>query len=72
MATQSEATEIGAIRHDLKNMLTALRSGCMLIGSRLGESGDETARSFLEEMLATIERGSDLADRLGRLSKRAQ
>jgi hypothetical protein len=60
------ATEIGAIRHDLKNILTALRSGCVLIDAKLGgaEHEHQEVRGFLSEMLATVRAGPEIVGRL--------
>ncbi len=64
MSNPSEITELEAVRHDLRNVLTALRHGCMLIGSKLDKVEHEEAHAFLDEMGLSIKRGSALVDRL--------
>jgi hypothetical protein len=71
MSARAGASELEAIRHDLKNVLTEFRSGCMLIGSRLDPTEHREVHALLEEMRATLERGSALVDRLRRLDPSA-
>lgn len=58
-----DATELGRLRHDLKNVVTALRSGCMLVGKRV-DPADRDAREILDEMRAELDKASALLDRL--------
>tara|TARA_R110002072_G_scaffold273219_4_gene433832 strand:+ start:23411 stop:23929 length:519 start_codon:yes stop_codon:yes gene_type:complete len=64
---RSEATEMESIRHDLKNLLTAFRSGCLLIGLKIDKRENEDVHALLDEMRAAIETGSSLSDRLRRV-----
>ncbi|MCA8971386.1 MAG: hypothetical protein KDC95_16455 [Planctomycetes bacterium] len=63
-----DVNELDSIRHDLGNVLTALRSGCLLIESSLGkrsrEESDSETRELIEEMRARIEAGAALVERL--------
>ena len=64
----SEVSELSRIRHDLKNFLTAMRSGCLLIEAELGEDEHSSVRGILNEMRAELERGAALAEKLGMLA----
>ncbi len=57
-------SELGGILHGLKNMMTALQSGCMLIESGLQPGADPNTREFLVEMRAELEKGRALLERL--------
>ena len=59
-----EAKQLSGLRHDLKNVLTALKSGCMLIESRLGTGAESEVREYLQEMRAELEKGAALLERL--------
>jgi len=62
-----EARQLAGLRHDLKNVLTALKSGCMLIESSLGKAAESEVREYLQEMRAELDRGSALLERLKEL-----
>lgn len=64
-----EAKEIGDVRHDLKNLMAALRSGCTLIASRLGSGAEPEVLEYLEEMCAELDRGSALLERLREMER---
>lgn len=61
-----DSSEMADLRHDLKNVLLALKSGCLLIDARVAEAEaeGEAVREILEEMRGEIARGVELADRL--------
>jgi N-methylhydantoinase B/oxoprolinase/acetone carboxylase alpha subunit len=67
MSVQREVTELEAIRHDLKNVMTAFRSGCRLIGSMLEKSEHRAIHEFLTEMIEAADDGTSLIQRLGQL-----
>ena len=67
MSTQDALTEVQAIRHDLRNMLSALRSGCMLIEAKLEGTEQAEVQDYLDEMQSAIEGGGRLAERLEQL-----
>lgn len=56
--------ELGSIRHDLKNVITALRSGCLLIESCLQPGAEPGIRELLDDMRAELEKGQALIARL--------
>ena len=64
MPDRTKITELETVRHDLKNVLTSLRHGCMLIGSKLDKDEHEEAHAFLDEMRKSIEQGGSLVERL--------
>ena len=64
MSNHPEITELEATRHDLRNVLTALRHGCVLIGSKLDNIEHEEAHAYLDEMRSSIERGQTLLEGL--------
>lgn len=59
-----EASDLAGVRHDLKNAMTALRSGCMLIESQLRPGDDQGAREILQEMRAELDKATALIGRL--------
>jgi len=59
-----ETSELAGIRHDLKNVLTALRSGCLLIEKELPAEAAPRAAELLEAMREELSKGSALVDRL--------
>ncbi len=71
MPNHSEITELESIRHDLRNVLTALRLGCKLIGSNLDKVEHERAHSVLDEMHRSIEEGNSVVERLRSLEHNA-
>ena len=62
MADQQGITELGALRHDLMNVLTSLQHGCTLIGSKLDDRRHEDVHNLLGEMLRRIENGYSLIE----------
>ena len=60
----SRADEIAQLRHDLKNHLTALRSGCALVLRHL-EAGDvEKVRTYLAQMQKEVTEGFETVARV--------
>lgn len=59
------ATEdLGAVRHDLKNLLTTLWHGCALASAKLAEGEYQEAQAFLDEMRSCVDKGRALVERL--------
>lgn len=56
--------ELESIRHDLLNLLTALRSGCTLIEARLSKSDTQAASLLLGEVREELDKGRSIAERL--------
>ena len=56
--------ELESIRHGLKNVVTALENGCMLIESHLPSTEEPRIRGYLEEMRARLSKALALVDRL--------
>lgn len=52
------------LRHDLKNVLTALDSGCRLLESQLAAVLDDDGREILDEMREAVRQGRTLLDRM--------
>ena len=52
------------VRHDLKNVVTALRSGCMLVERFLTSGDAASALEIVEEMRAELERASGIVERV--------
>jgi signal transduction histidine kinase len=61
--------ELGIVRHDLKNVLSAISLGCTLIERRLRPDCDPEVREFLEEMQAELHKGSAALERLRELDR---
>ena len=61
MTTSHDQAEL---RHGLRNVLAALRSGCALIESRLGPGADPELREVLEQMRAELAAGAALLGRM--------
>jgi hypothetical protein len=59
-----DTSELESIRHDFKNVVTALRSGCALIESRLQPAAEPEVRELLDEMRAELEKSQALVARL--------
>lgn len=58
-----DSRELEDLRHDLKNVLTACRSGCVLIASELRDR-EPVALDYLEEMRTELDKGIVLLERL--------
>ncbi|MCP3918054.1 MAG: hypothetical protein GY711_21100 [bacterium] len=64
-----DKSELDDVRHGLKNVMTALASGCMLIESGLQPGAAPETREYLEEMRAELEKGRALVDRLREIKR---
>ena len=61
--TQDERdTELGAIAHDLSNLMAAIRGFATVIGEDLHD--DPVVRADLDQILKAVEQGIALQDRL--------
>jgi light-regulated signal transduction histidine kinase (bacteriophytochrome) len=56
--------DLERLRHDLKNVLTALDSGCRLLEMQLAAVLDEEGRDVLAEMRAAVRQGRELVEEL--------
>lgn len=52
------------VRHEIKNILTALKSGCYLIERSVRDGQTERVSEFVVDMRAEIERGFEAAERI--------
>lgn len=52
------------LRHDFKNHLTAMRSGCDLLRRYLDAGDEAQVRSYLAQMQRELQNGFALVDRL--------
>jgi nitrogen-specific signal transduction histidine kinase len=59
-----KASSMGMLRHDFKNHLTAMRSGCVLLERYLEVEDLDRVRSYLAQMQSELQRGFALVDRL--------
>ena len=59
-----EAMDLGAVRHDLKNLLATLYHGCALISAKLAEGEHQEVQAYLDEMRSCVGKGRALVDRL--------
>jgi CheY-like chemotaxis protein len=64
-SSPSLTDEIGAVVHDLRNVLSAIRGFATVVGEDL-RHGDQ-ARDDIEQILRAVDRGSELAQRLSAL-----
>lgn len=70
MSDQNALPDLRTVRHDLKNVMSALSSGCVLIDAKLGNTPNEEIRLLLSEMNASAKEGLAIVERLGDLEAR--
>ena len=61
------AAPIDELAHGLKNMVTAVRMGCMLVQQNAERGDVEAVRQFLDEMRKELDKGGELVERLREL-----
>ena len=59
-----DAAGLQALRHDLKNVLTALKSGCVLIELEARPERSSKLFEVLGEMRSELDKGTELVARL--------
>ena len=64
-----EQQELGQLRHDLKNVMSAFSLGCNLIEKRLPPGADPTLHEFIEEMRAEAAKGVRALERWRELER---
>ncbi len=67
-ATSDDATEIGAIVHDLRNVLSAIRGFGTVVVEEMRP--DDPARSDIEQILRAVDQGAAVVERLSALRSR--
>jgi hypothetical protein len=65
-----ETKDLDAICHDLRNAVTALASGCLLIESHLPPGSPAELREVLVDMRAELDRATALLAGLKEIAKR--
>ncbi|HVV16849.1 MAG TPA: response regulator [Polyangia bacterium] len=63
-----EATEMGAIVHDLRNVLSAVRGFATVVSEDMRP--DDPSRPDVEQILKAVDQGTEVATRLGALRSR--
>ena len=66
--TSDEVLELGAIAHDLRNVLSAVRGFATVVGEDMRP--DDPARADIEQILKAVDQGTEVALRLSTLRSR--